>query len=96
MLFKNYSLIEVTYLLIRFNKTKISQKNTKNTDRNGVNKQNTCVYMHIYITILSGLNQPTAFEENLLQCLNFLQTYYGGFRNLLTFKMKLFATFANG
>ena len=25
--------------------------------------------MHVYITILTGLNQLTAFEVNLLQCL---------------------------
>ena len=41
LLFKNYSLVKVTYLLIRFNKTKFFPRNTKNTDRNGVNKQNT-------------------------------------------------------
>ena len=39
LLFKNYSLIEVTYLLIRFNKTKLFLCNTKNTDRKGVNKK---------------------------------------------------------
>ena len=54
----------------------------------------------MYMTILSGLNQPTAFEANLLRCLlqcsNLLQTYYGGYRNPTTFKMKLFATVANG
>ena len=41
LLFKNYSLVEVIYLLIRFNKAKPLSLNTKNTDRNGVNKQNT-------------------------------------------------------
>ena len=45
--------------------------------------------MHVYITILSGLNQPTAFAANLLQ-------YRVGSRNPITFKMKLFATIANG
>ena len=45
--------------------------------------------MHVYITILSGLNQSTAFGPNLLQ------TYYGVSRNLTTFKMKLFAKIAN-
>ena len=39
LLLKNYSLVEVTYLLIGFNKTKFFQLNKKNTDRNGVNKQ---------------------------------------------------------
>ena len=47
LLFKNYSLAEVIYLLIRFimttkNSTWLdSTWNTKNTDRNGVNEQNT-------------------------------------------------------
>ena len=45
--------------------------------------------MHVYITILIGLNQPTAFAANLLQC-------RGGSRNPTTFKMELFATIANG
>ena len=40
-LLKNYSLVESVYLFIRCNKTKFFQRNTKNTDRNGVNKQNT-------------------------------------------------------
>ena len=41
MLFKNYSLTEVIYLLIRSNKTKFFPRNTKTTDRNDVNKLNT-------------------------------------------------------
>ena len=41
LLVKNYSLIEVTFLLISFNKAKSFLWNTKNTDRNDVNKQNT-------------------------------------------------------
>ena len=44
LLFKNYSLEEVTYLLIRFNEIKFFPRNTKNTDKNGANKQNT--HMH--------------------------------------------------
>ena len=39
LLFKNYSFIEVTYQLVRFNKTKFFSLNTKNTDRNDINKQ---------------------------------------------------------
>ena len=39
LLFKNYSFAEVTYPLIRFNKTKFLLWNTKNTDRNGIDKQ---------------------------------------------------------
>ena len=41
-LFKNYSLVKVIYLLIRCYKTGFFLWNTDNTDRNGVNKQNTC------------------------------------------------------
>ena len=37
---KNYWLAEVTYLLIRFNKTNFFPWNTNNTERYGVNKQN--------------------------------------------------------
>ena len=40
-LFKNYSLAKVIYLLIRCYKTRFFLSNTNNTDRNGVNKQNT-------------------------------------------------------
>ena len=40
-LFKNSLLVEVLYLLISFIKTKSILWNTKNTDRNCVNKQNT-------------------------------------------------------
>ena len=43
--FQTYSLVEVTYLLIRFNKTKFFPWNTNNTDRNGVNKQNITLRM---------------------------------------------------
>ena len=42
LLFKNYLLVEVMYLLIRCNITKLFLWNTNNTDRNGgVNRQNT-------------------------------------------------------
>ena len=40
-LLKNYSLVESVYLFIKCNKTKFFLGNTNNTDRNGVNKQNT-------------------------------------------------------
>ena len=40
LLFKNCPLVEVTYWLIRFNKTKYFPWNTKNADRNGAYKQN--------------------------------------------------------
>ena len=46
LLFKNYSLIEVMYLLIRFNKTRCFPQNTKNTAKNGTNKQHTHTHTH--------------------------------------------------
>ena len=45
--------------------------------------------MHVYVTILLGLNQPAAFAANLLQC-------RGRFKNPTSFKMELFATVGNG
>ena len=47
-IFKNYSLMEVIYLLIRFSETNFFPRNTKNTDRNGVNKQNTHTHTHTH------------------------------------------------
>ena len=47
-LFKNYSLVKVMYLLIRCNKTRFFLGNTNNTNRNGVNKQNTHTYTHTH------------------------------------------------
>ena len=41
LLFKNYSLAEAIYLLIKFHKTKSFLCNTNNTKRNDVNEQNT-------------------------------------------------------
>ena len=41
--------------------------------------------MHVYITILLGLNRPTAFAANLLQC-------RGGLKKLTTFKMEVLQT----
>ena len=43
LFFKNFSLAEVTYLLIRFSKTKSIPRNTKNTNRNRANKQKTYI-----------------------------------------------------
>ena len=40
LLLKNYLLLEAIHLLITFNKTKVFLWNTKNTDRNGINRQN--------------------------------------------------------
>ena len=45
--------------------------------------------MYVYITILLGLNRPTAFAANLLQC-------RGGSKKSTTFKIKVFATIAYG
>ena len=45
--FQNYSLVEVIYLLIRFNKIKFFPWNAKNTDKNGANKQNTHAHSEI-------------------------------------------------
>ena len=41
LLFKDYSLAEAIYLLIKFHKTKSFLWNTNNTKRNDVNEQNT-------------------------------------------------------
>ena len=41
LLFKNFSFVEVTYLLIRFKKTMSFLWNTKNTDKNSANERNT-------------------------------------------------------
>ena len=41
LLSKNYSLAEIIYMLIRFNKSKFFPSNTYNADGNGVNTQNT-------------------------------------------------------
>ena len=40
-LLKNQSLVESVYLFIRCNKTRFFLRKTNNTDRNGINKQNT-------------------------------------------------------
>ena len=40
LLFKIYSPVEVTYLLIRFSKVNSFLRNIKNADRNGINEQN--------------------------------------------------------
>ena len=41
MFLKNYSLMELIYLLIKFNKSKFFPWNTNSTNGNSVNKQNT-------------------------------------------------------
>ena len=47
LLYKNYSLVVVMYLLIRFKNT--FQRNTKNTDRNGVNEQKEKDFPSLYM-----------------------------------------------
>ena len=47
-LFKNYSLVEVIYLLTRCYKTRFFLWNTNNTDRNGVNKQKKKTHTHTH------------------------------------------------
>ena len=64
---KKFSLFEVIYLLIRFNKTKSFLRNTKNIDTNDVNEQNTHSYTNRGIT-LEGIIQcqlviPTFLEQ---------------------------------
>ena len=44
--------------------------------------------MHLYMTSILGLNRPTAFATNLLQC--------SGRSKNPTFKMKVSATTTNG
>ena len=39
-LFKYYSLVEIIYMFIRFNKTKYFLWNKKNTGSNGINEEN--------------------------------------------------------
>ena len=48
LLFKNYSLVEVVYLFIRCSKTKFFLLNTNDTDKNGVNIQNTHTHTHTH------------------------------------------------
>ena len=48
LLFNNYSLVEVIYLLIRFNKSKFFLSNKNNTDGNGVKKQHTHTHTHTH------------------------------------------------
>ena len=47
LVFKHYSLVEVIYQLIRFDKLSPSCE-TKNTHRNGVNEQNTHTHTHTH------------------------------------------------
>ena len=57
LLYKNYSLVVVMYLLIRFKNT--FQRNTKNADRNGVNEQKEKDFPSLYMGKCS-----TPFLEN--------------------------------
>ena len=48
VLFKNYSLVEVIYLLIRSNMTKFFLLNTNYFDTKSVNNQNTHTHTHTH------------------------------------------------
>ena len=66
-LFKN-SLVNVIYLLIRCYKTRFVLWNTNNTDRNGVNKQNTHTHTKHSEKDNTGtitLKQPQLFYQSL-------------------------------
>ena len=47
-IFKNYLLVKVIHLLIRCYKTRFFPRSTNDTDRNGVNKQNTHTHTHTH------------------------------------------------
>ena len=47
-LLKNYSFVKSVYLFIRCSNTRLFLQNTNNTDRNGVNKQNTHTHTHTH------------------------------------------------
>ena len=51
LFFKNCSLVEVMYVLIRFNKIKSFLRNTKNTGRNGVNSKTHAPHTERKITL---------------------------------------------
>ena len=66
LLFKNYLHVEVMYLLITCNENKLFPWNTKNTDGNGVYKQN--IQMHtkhskITLEIVSMKISDTLFSK---------------------------------
>ena len=51
LFFKNCSLVEVMYVLIRFNKIKSFLRNTKNTGKNGVNSKTHAPHTERKITL---------------------------------------------
>ena len=55
-----YKPVEVTYLLIRYNKIVFFLWNMVNTDRNGVNKQTTPTYTHTH----THTNTKNSEKEN--------------------------------
>ena len=78
-LLKNYSLAEVTYLLIRCNTTKVFLWNANNSDtntyRNRIIKQNTYTHVHTYPHIKQSQKDNTEkclYENN---CYPFLKQH---------------------
>ena len=65
LLFENHLLAKVTYLLIRFNKTKSFLWNKKNTDRNHVNEQKTHKHFH---TLTPYTTRKMALERISVLC----------------------------
>ena len=62
-LYENYSLAK-SYLLIRCYKTKFFLWNTNNTDRNGVNKQNTHTHTHTHTKHSEKDNTGKSYYKN--------------------------------
>ena len=69
--FKNYSLAEVVYLLIRFNRVKSFLQNTKNTNRNRVKERNKHIIHGKRRTITNYFCQPLPFYGKII-CPSFL------------------------
>ena len=74
-LFKNYSLVKVMYLLIRCNKTRFFLGNTNNTNRNGVNKQNTHTHTHIHTHTHTHTHTPNTQRNTIHNHIKFIIKY---------------------
>ena len=64
LLFKNYSLLEVMYLLIRFNMTKSFLINTKNTERNCI-VSTLHIHTHTYTYTHTSHREKSNFRKLL-------------------------------
>ena len=62
--FKNYSLVEVIYLLIICSNLNFFMWNTNNTDRNCVNKQNTHTHTHTHTHTYIHANAEHSEKDN--------------------------------